>query len=118
MITLNQERPGGCFLFGNGPAGRSRQVQVFMQQCTVEHYFQQAGITCFHSGSIEARRLKTDFHVLPQARGQTRVDSGRNPIEELFCGIPAAAGKNAATISERRLLNAPTVHQLHFVPAL
>ena len=122
VVTLKHEwtERGFGTVFEECAAGGAGDLDVFVNEKTVEGNFGEAGVFRFLAGGVEARGLKYDVQRLPETRGAAGVGAGRGALVAFLAGaaggVPALI--NAAAVGGGRSFFPPAVEELDLVAAL
>ena len=122
VIALDHERTERGFgsVFKQGATGGAGDLDILVDEKTVEKDFGEAGVFGFLAGGVEARGLELDVERLPEAGSAAGVGAGGGAFVTLFAGaaggVPALV--NAPAVGGGGIFFAPAVEELHFVAAL
>ena len=122
VVTLNHERAARRFgiFFKQGAARGATDLDVFVDEITVEEHAEEFGVGGFFAGGVETRGAEFDAEVLPEAGGASGVSAGRGAaiafVAFAASGIPAIVDTPAIGRLGRSRLT-PAVEELHLVAA-
>ena len=122
VVALNHERAarGFRFSFKQGAARGAADLDVFVDEITVEEHAEEFGVGDFFAGVVEPRGAEFDAEVLPETGGASGVSAGRGAVVAFVAlaagGVPAIVDA-AAIRGLRRGGLAPAVEELHLVAA-